>query len=227
LPRDGVAPNEGSFLGVVTGGRTHWLRDLPVRQTNPDDSSDAVATSYTGAGYTVTVTDVVAAGADVLEREVAVDPPQAVDGVVAFAHFAPTVVHFPDVPTHDWCQQDLIAASASYDSANDAVTTGASGVGLAIGFAAPSTGHQVGADGYWAGASGTSVLPDAYDDASDGRLSGASLAPGPQADAALTTKLDTGGHTRLLVAAGPDTQRALDALGAARRVPMHSELAAK
>src|SRR5438477_11377672 len=35
-PRNGVAPNEGSFLGVVVGGKVRWLRDLPSTRTNPD-----------------------------------------------------------------------------------------------------------------------------------------------------------------------------------------------
>ncbi len=88
--KPGVAaqPNEGSFLGVVTHGSTLWLaHGFSVVQSNPDPLSDAVESTYTRPGMTVTVTDVVEAGSDILARHVAVSPPTAASAVIGFAHF--------------------------------------------------------------------------------------------------------------------------------------------
>ena len=204
-PGYGVAPNQGSFLGVVVAGKLRWLRDLAATQTELDASSDAVTTNYGAPGLDVQVVDVVDAQRDALVRRVEVRPAGAASAVVGFAHFDPTTVHYPDFPTWDWCQQDLIASSASYRPADDAVVTAAEGVGLAVGFAAPSSTHQVGQDAYWSGQHLVMEPADAYDTSNGSLPAGSPSAPGPQVDLALSTPLDTGGGATFVIAAGTDT----------------------
>jgi len=227
LDRLGVDPNEGSLLGLIVGGRVRWLRDLTATQQHLDGSSDAVETRYHAPDLDARVIDVVDPARDALVRRVDVQPPGAASAVVGFAHFDPTLVHFPDFPTYDWCQQDEIVSSASYDPVSDAVVTGAPGVAIASGFARTTSGHQVGQDAYWTGSHTTTVPEDAYDTFTEGHPIGSSTAPGPQVDFAMETALDAGGGATLIVAAGPDAVSAAATLETQRTISVDAVLAVK
>ena len=232
--RMGAAPNDGSFLGIAwrtAGGRRwrfSWLRSWRSTQSFTSPDGDAVETSYTDrdSKLAVTLRDVVAPDSDVLVRHVDLarrsGSPVARARVIAFANFNPMFSKSANSPTDDWCTEGDNDDGARYARRADAivaersgtdVSTGeASSVGLAMGFSAPSTQHQVGTDVYETGGEGVS----AYDDAADGRLRGDKAVVG-QADTALSRDVSPDGAVTLVVAAGPDAARAVERLESARR----------
>ena len=232
--RMGAAPNEGSFLGIAwrpSGERRwrfSWLRSWSSRQSFVSANGDTVETRFTDrtSKLEVTVRDVVAHDRDVLVRHVDLarkaGSPVARARIVAFANLNPVFSKSPNSPTDDWCTEEDNDDGARYARVPDAivaersgadVSTGeASSVGLAMGFSARSTEHQVGTDVYETGGEGVS----AYDDAGDGRLRGDKEVVG-QADAALSRDVSPDGSVTLLIAAGPNAEVATERLEAARR----------
>src|SRR5262249_42376343 len=71
-PHFGAPDGMGSYLGLLVGGRVVWLRDLPHAQRYSKPDAPVPVTTFTGEGFTVTVTDVVAPDADTLTRHVRV-----------------------------------------------------------------------------------------------------------------------------------------------------------
>lgn len=233
-PRMGAAPNEGSFLGVAwrRGGARRWtfswLRTWRNQQRFTSADGDAIMTRYADAdsGLVATVRDVVAHDRDVLVRHVDLQrkpgSPAARTRVVAFVNFNPVFSKTQNSPTDDWCTEEDNDDGARFSRNTDAIVAERSGtdastgegssVGLAMGFARPSTQHQVGSDVYATGDEGVS----AYDDAEDGRLRGDRVVTG-QSDAALSRNVSPDGAVTLLFAAAPSGDAALDKLVAARR----------
>ena len=232
--RMGAAPNDGSFLGIAwrssTGRRWRfsWLRSWRSTQAFASPNGDTVETHYSdrGSKLAVRVRDVVAHDRDVLVRRVDLTrrsgSPVARARVFAFANFNPVFSKSANSPTGDWCTEEANDDGALYArradaivaerSGTDASTGEASSVGLAMGFSAPSAQHQVGTDVYETGGEGVS----AYDDAADGKLRGDKAVVG-QADAALSRNVSPNGSATLLIAAGPDADRAVERLESARR----------
>jgi hypothetical protein len=191
-PHYGARPNEGAFLGfrVTCGGEngteTTWLRDWDVTQRYDDDRSDAVVTSYHHEEYglDVTVSDVVAADADVLLREVTVqrraESPVRALSVLAYANLDLTVSKRPWSPVQDlrrrWGEPGLARFHADThavlfsNSGVDESTDDPEHVACALGFDGPCDDFHVGGDGH-APAAGTEPW-DAYDAASTGSFPG-------------------------------------------------------
>lgn len=234
-PRMGAAPNEGSFLGVrVTtpdGERTEWLRDWATEQRYEHEDTDTVVTQHRSddLGLTVTVRDVVARRDDALLREAMVsrDDDSSVEALrlVGFANVNPVVTKVPRLPVTDWCLEEAQPDTTRYDSVADAVVYRGTGVddssgehrsvAIAVGFDRASDGHHVGADAY---AHPASVLGqqgpfrDAYDDASDGPLSGNDRFAA-QSTTALAVEVDPdGGTATFLVTAGETAEAATETL---------------
>lgn len=238
--RYGAAPNEGSFLGLrvetPTGERTEWLRDWSTSQRYADDDSDTLVTEHrsNSLALTVELRDVVAADGDVLVRDVSVsrDPDSLVESatLLAFANVNPVVSRLPRFPATDWCLEEANGDVARYDAELGAVVHEKAGVdaasgenqsvAVALGFGAQPTEYQVGGDAYEKAASPTGragPARDAYDDASDGPLSGNAVVAG-QTTAALARPIALdGGRETVLLAAGPDADTVGKLLADARR----------
>lgn len=236
-PFNGALPNEGAFVGIATArGRGPWnfawLRDWSSTQRFADDDGDEVVTKYKNRrlGVKVIQRDLVGASDDILYRQIKV-----VRGkrsrvrkarVISFANFNPVVSKTAQSPTNDWCQEDDDDDGARYVPKSDAIvqertgrdasTGDSSGVALAMGFRGRSDAHHVGTDTYSQEVDGQS----AYDDASDGRLSGDDEAPGP-ADAAiadqLSLKRSRRAATTIVVAAAFSRRDVTSVLRKARR----------
>ncbi|MGH2806545.1 MAG: hypothetical protein ACRDKT_04640 [Actinomycetota bacterium] len=236
-PLMGALPNEGAFIGIARrpGGpewEFSWLRAWSSSQRFADDDTDEVVTTFKepNDGLSVTVRDVVAHNRDALVRRVTVTrtpgSPIRDVRVLAFANFNPVFSKSPQQPYQDWCAEGRNDDGGSYDADADAVVSERSGfdestgrsssVALTMGFVARSDGHHVGIDSYETGGPGAT---SAYDDASDGDLTGGALAAG-QADAALADDLDLTSHrsasTSVVIAAGATAAQALDRLDAQR-----------
>ncbi|HWC14773.1 MAG TPA: hypothetical protein VG929_09270 [Actinomycetota bacterium] len=204
-PRYGALVNEGAFVGIATRAsrgtwKFTWLRDWPQRQRFSDDDTDEVVTIYAKRrlGVRVKQRDLVAHEEDVLYRQLVVTRSKRSRvrkvRIISFANFNPVVSKTPQSPTNDWCEENDEDDGARYRrqldaivqerSGTDASTGNASGVAIAMGFRARSQAHQIGTDTYAGEIEGRS----AYDDASDGKLSGRNAAPGP-VDAAIADQL--------------------------------------
>src|SRR5262249_31832611 len=96
----GAPDGMGSYLGLLVGGRVVWLRDLPHAQTYSRPDAPVPVTTFTGDGYTVTVTDVVAPDADTLTRHVRVVGVPA--QLVVYENLSPSLSRIPEVPVADW-----------------------------------------------------------------------------------------------------------------------------
>ena len=242
-PHMGSLPNEGAFIGVAwrPGPDAEWdflwMRDAPqtngwtVAQRFADDDGDEIVTTYRNAavGLTVTLRDVVSSSRDALVRRIGVTRAADSDAtrvrVFSFANFNPVYSKSRQAPYQDWCSEERNDSGASYDEGADSVVASRSGIdestgdassaALAMGFAEPSTGHQIGQDSYEAGAPGAS----AYDDAQDGELTGIAFAAG-QADGALSTDVNLtstrSGSASVIVAAASDREKALRTVDAIR-----------
>lgn len=206
-PRMGAYENEGSFLGLrietANGEETVWFRDCPARQGHEAGFSDVVVTSYDIERYdlVVTVEDVVATDEDALLRDVTVergpDSPVEDAWLVGFANLALVTSKRPRTPTLDWCRDDRRVDTARYRPDADAVVYSDHGVDqstdelrrVAMGLAtdSESAGHQVGGDAHEPNTPAPAVT-DAYDDASDGPLSGVDKHTG-HTTAAISTAL--------------------------------------
>jgi hypothetical protein len=103
LPHFGAHDGMGSYIGLQIGTRRFWLRDLPHTQGYSQPDAPVPITTYTGDGFTVTVTDVITPDADTLTRHVHVTG--TLDGPVAllvYENLNPTLSHIPEVPIGDW-----------------------------------------------------------------------------------------------------------------------------
>jgi hypothetical protein len=165
-PYYGAHPNEGAFLGLRLttdrGTETAWLRDWTAAQRYDDDGSDAVVTTYRHADYgvTVRVTDVVAADADALVREVTVertaDSPVSAASLLAYANLDLTVSKRPWSPTQDLTRRWDDGGLARYHADASAVVFSKAGVdestderervAVAVGFGGPADEFHVGGD---------------------------------------------------------------------------------
>ena len=227
-PRMGALPNEGAFVGIAwrkeEGWGFNWLREWKSNQRFISASSDSIITTFRKRklGLTVSVSDVVAAYNDSLVRLVSVkrstSSPIRKVRVIAFSNYNPVVSKIRGAPVADWCTEERNDSGASYlDRADltlhtrsgiDESTGTARQVALATGFVGRSDAHHVGMDTYETAGPGNS----AYDDASDGKLSGGSLASG-QADAAMADELKLGrsrrAGTTILMTAAPDQETAV------------------
>jgi hypothetical protein len=242
-PHMGSLPNEGAFIGLAwrrpngEEWRFVWMRDVleddawTVRQDFTDDDGDELRTRYSnpGVGLTVTLRDVVAPTRDALLRRVTVTRHDGSPGLRArlfsFANFNPVFSKQRQAPYEDWCDEEDNDSGARYDNDSDAIVAARSGtdastgdpssVALAMGFVDGSDQHHVGTDTYETGAGGTS----AYDDASDGELTGDSEASG-QADGALAVDLDLRStrvrDASIVIATGATEPAALRALESIR-----------
>lgn len=210
-PRMGALPNEGAFIGIAwrkaNGWGFDWLRDWNSTQRFISPNGDAVLTKYRRKklGLSVRLRDVVAAYNDSLIRSVKVKRTEESSirrvRIIAFSNYNPVVSKIRGAPVADWCTEERNDAGASYVERSDVIvhtrngvdesTGGARQVSLALGFVGRSEGHHVGVDTYETSGPGLS----AYDDAEDGKLSGAVLATG-QADGALADELLLGGSRR-------------------------------
>lgn len=190
-PLMGALPNEGAFLGLRVrtdaGGETVWLRECQHRQTYEEGLTDAIRTTYSCAelGLTVTVEDVVAAETDALVRAVQVDrdPDSPVEDawLLGYANLALVTEKRARNPVEDWCRDGERVNTARYDPDADAVVYAEEGVddstdtttrvAIGVGFGGESTGHQVGGDAHEPEAP-EPERRDAFEDASDGPLSG-------------------------------------------------------
>lgn len=182
LRRAGADPNMGAFLGVVAGGRTVWLRDLPATQRYRPGDSDTIVTTYTGDGFAVTVESVVAHDADLLTHHVRVTGRDGArpTALVAFENLSLVVAAVPSVPFFDWCGDSANTDAARFDAATGAIVHTRAGfdpsrgarqtVAMGMATGSPPAGHQVGGDREELDAA---LAPqDAYADAADGTLSG-------------------------------------------------------
>jgi len=242
--RLGALPNEGAFIGIAwrhhprdddqPDWRFSWLRDWRSTQRFSDDDSDEVVTSFSKrrVGLTVQVKDLVTASHDTLLRHVKVSRSRRSTvravRVVAFANYNPVVSKIRRAPVADWCTEERNDNGASYLEEQDLVvhermgvdeSTGAQqSVALAVGFGSRSEGHHVGPDTYEAAAAGAS----AYDDASDGELSGGGQVAG-QADAALFDQLDLRRERRrsatIVMSAGASLEQVTANVTVARATP--------
>lgn len=206
LPRMGALPNEGAFTGIAykrpgrKRWRMQWLREWPSTQRFHDDDDDAVVTTFTNSslGLRVVQTDVVDAHRSVLARDLKVtrDPDSTVQRVrvIAFANFNPVVSKIRQAPVADWCTEERNDDGATFLGKEGVIVHERTGIDESTGetrsvatvlaLGEEPDGHQVGMDSFESG-TGTS----AYEDASDGRLSGDGQASG-QADAALMAERD-------------------------------------
>ena len=247
-PRLGALPNEGAFLGVAhrrtSGGpwTFSWLRTWPATQRFADSDNDTVVTTFRKrtVGLTVKVTDVVRNDLDALYRHVKVTrstrSPVRFVRVISFANFNPVFSKTAQSPTDDWCTEEDNDSGGAYVAAHDAILHERSGadastgepssVAMAMGFVGDSNGHQVGLDSY----AGNGTEQSAYDDASDGVLSGEDQAPG-QADAALaddiSLKRRTAGATTTVIVASRTRRAAFRTLAQARAMPARTVMARK
>jgi hypothetical protein len=236
-PRMGALPNEGAFLGVAwrESGSTKWafswLRDLRAEQRYADDDSDEIVTTFSAraARLTITQRDLVAASEDALVRSIEVKRSAGSSvqrvRVITFANFNPVFSKSRNSPTQDWCVEEENDGGGRYVEKSDAIvhersgtdesTGNPSSVAIAMGFASPSLGHQVGVDTFQTGGAGTS----AFVDAKDGKLTGDDTATG-QADAAISDEIAFGGKRTVtstaFIAAGFNEKEALSALDRAR-----------
>lgn len=224
LPRLGLAPNEGAFSGLVlrlVDGTSAliWLRDLDVAQSYASDDSDTITTRFRADRYglTVWIDDVVPPDADVLMRRHTLhldnSSPIASAELIAFANLDPKASKLPYLPVEDWCWSSGTDV-AHYYGAADAIVYGIKGfdvsagkssaTAVAIGANRLSSGHQVGADRY----SGLTLWgpQSAYDDASDGALSGNDKYGPAEVDAALSIPFDSESITVSFAAAATREQ---------------------
>lgn len=239
-PLMGALPNEGAFFGVAYRGGANdqwhfsWLRTWPSRQAFADDDNDTVVTTYRkrAIGLTVKVTDVVASDNDALFRNLTATRTQRsrvrTVRVFSFANFNPVFSKTAQSPTDDWCDETTNDDGATYVEASDAIvfqrsgtdasTGDASSVGIATGFVGRSNGHQVGPDSY----AGNGADESAYDDASDGMLSGRNESTG-QTDSAIADDIDLSkrvrGSTTAIIVAAYDQKDALSVLKRVRAIP--------
>jgi hypothetical protein len=226
----------GLAVDTGDGFETTWLRDATVEsQQYASDRdggatsaaySDEVVTTYRldDLGLRVEVRDLVAEATDALARQVRVerrgDSPVDRARLVAYENFNLVVSKLPQLPVSDWCTEELNGDLARYDDEHDAIVHRKSGVDIstgepqsvavAMGFRGESAGHQVGGDGTepvsLPVASAGPAL-DAYEDASEGTLSGSDLYIG-QTTGAMTAPLEFGpgqgvaGETVVLGAGG-------------------------
>jgi hypothetical protein len=238
LPRFGALPNEGAFLGLawrkagVDKWAFQWLRRWRSTQRFADADTDEIVTTFRKRklGLRVTVRDLVAHDLDAFLRRVKVirtktSRVQRVR-VVAFANFNPVFSKSAQAPVQDWCFEEGNDDGGDYLQRRDAIVHERSGIdestgatsssALVLAFDETSERHHVGADTYETPSGGTS----AYDDASDGRLSGGNSASG-QADAALANQLSLASRrsasTTVIIAAGATRADAVQTLAAARR----------
>ncbi|HVM35563.1 MAG TPA: hypothetical protein VM784_09480 [Actinomycetota bacterium] len=239
-PRFGALANEGAFLGLAWRSnkehewRFDWLREWPSKQRFASPARDEIVTRFENrtVGITVVVRDVVAANVDAFVRNIhimrtATSKARRVR-IVSFANFNPVYSKTPQAPFSDWCTEERNDGGGEYRRKDDAIVHARSGVdestgersrvAVAMGFDGRSTAHHVGADTYETGASGAS----AYDDASDGDLSGGDAAPG-QADAAIASDIDLrsrrSGTRTAVIAAGRAPRNAVAALEVVRKRP--------
>jgi hypothetical protein len=100
-PHFGAPDGMGSYLGLLVAGRVVWLRDLPHAQRYSQPDAPVPVTTFTGAGFTVTLTDVVAPDEDTLTRHVRVDG-TGPTALVVYENLSPTLSRVPEVPIADW-----------------------------------------------------------------------------------------------------------------------------
>jgi len=238
-PRLGAAPNAGSFLGLavetVADRRTLWLRTMRSEQRHAEGWTDEVVTEYSAPRYglSVTVRDVVAPDTDTLVRAVTVDrredsPVESVD-LVAFENFNLVASKEARNPVQGWCKEAENTDSAAYRPGTDAIvhvtrdTDRSTGerrrVAAGMAFVGESSGHQVGSDAHEIDDIPDRRRPrDAYEDATDGALSGNDRYAG-QTTGALARPLTFVGGTAtatVVLAAGETGDGVVDAIETVR-----------
>lgn len=199
LPLLGARENDGVFFGLffTDPKRCVWLRYAErIEQKYLDDFANVLVTTYhlEALGLEVRVVDFAVTDADALVRRVSVLPTD--DGaelpaaLVAFANLSLCQVKLPFAPVADWLFDALRRDELVFDQTDHLlVQVGTSDqpradpVAAAMGFWEASIGHQCGLDG-----AGDVGGEEAYSDACDGTLTGASAAAG-EADAALAAPL--------------------------------------
>lgn len=227
-PRLGLSPNEGAFSGLVLAlddGSQHtvWLRDLTIQQCYASEDSDTVVTHFQSGqfGLVLELTDIVPQDGDVLLRHHALrlneSSPVKKARLIAFSNFNPIATK-RKLPVRDWALEKRDTDTAHYDRSADALfysiteedqSTGKrSTVAIAIGANRPSLGHQVGGDQYAEKSPKSGAPVSAYDDASDGKLSGNDRYGPAEVDTALELPFDDNNEVTVIFSVGGSTQKA-------------------
>jgi hypothetical protein len=241
----------GLMVDTGDGFETSWLREWPeITQSYASDGgdtdatySDEVVTEYAhpDLGLRARVRALATEADDVLVRGVRVirqgNSPVACARLVAVQNLGLVTEKVPQYPVTDWCLEEDNDHRARYLPDADAVVHDAAGVdgstgedrsvAVAVGFDGATAGHQVGGDAHDPGAEPTAdagPARDAYDDASDGPLSGNDAYVG-QATSALSTDLAFGpgaggvAEKTVYMTAEPTADAATGTLEALRETP--------